>query len=244
MKGLKINALRFNESSDFHSQDCVNKLDYISCGLLDYDVKTYGYSARLDLDFSNVSFIVRGSGFDCNNGKTVVIDPVDNRSNRFTYQGGETFRLVGKPGSGLLTCNVAGDDFFVCPADCRACSYCQEEQGNIAFINHKSPHRHAILPEKTKGKGKYVPLNLEYNVNIAIGNSKIPGDTAILNMGDALTCPSKKRGLCKVPGDCYARKPERVYPKCLPSRRRAKKYWLSNSARTILSNILVALKLK
>lgn len=60
----QVNKLRFNESGDFYGQECVKKLNTIAGALLDLGVRTYGYSARQDLDFHNTCFTVRGSGFD------------------------------------------------------------------------------------------------------------------------------------------------------------------------------------
>ena len=39
-----------------------------------FNIITYGYTARKDLDFSNVNFIIKGSNFSLPNGKTIVID--------------------------------------------------------------------------------------------------------------------------------------------------------------------------
>jgi len=63
-KRIKVDAFRFNESGDFWSQECIKKLSeiahYLKIGL---DIITYGYTARKDLDFSNVCFFVLGSNF-------------------------------------------------------------------------------------------------------------------------------------------------------------------------------------
>jgi len=61
-KNHNVDAFRFNESGDFHSQDCVEKLDYVARHLSDrLGIITYGYTARNDLDFSSVGFVVRNS---------------------------------------------------------------------------------------------------------------------------------------------------------------------------------------
>ena len=75
----------------------------------------------------------------------------------------------------------------------------------------------------------------EHNgLKVKRGNSKIDIDTLILNMGSATDCPSKKLGLCKVCGICYAMKPERMYPGCLPYRRSQEKYWKTHNATQII----------
>jgi hypothetical protein len=77
----------------------------------------------------------------------------------------------------------------------------------------------------------------------SIGNHKIGTDTLIFNMGPALTCPSRARGLCQVPaGRCYAMKAERQYPQVIPYRRAQTLYWARSSALKISADILEALK--
>lgn len=56
-------------------------------------------------------------------------------------------------------------------------------------------------------------------LKVSKGNKKIGNDTLIINITSATDCPSKKLGLCKHPGKCYAMKAERQYPACLPYRR-------------------------
>ena len=110
-KRNKINLFRFNESGDFYSQQCITKLNYIAERLLaEFGITTYGYTARKDLDFSNASFLVKGSGHDSgNNGKTIVIRTIDD-----------------------LPC-----DYSACIGDCKVCSMCsQHDSKNIAFVKH------------------------------------------------------------------------------------------------------------
>jgi len=110
-KRIKPTLFRFNESGDFHSQECIEKLDFIAEYLLEYfGIVTYGYTSRKDLNFDNASFIVKGSDNDSgNHGKTVAI---------------------GK-NSGVA------NGFMVCPGDCKICSMCSAEKPfNIAFIKH------------------------------------------------------------------------------------------------------------
>lgn len=107
-----IRHFRFNESGDFHNQDCIDKLSEIATFLLlNKRIITYGYSARGDLDFSNATFFCKSSGHcNGNHGQTVVFDPA-----------------VEQP----------PDGFFVCPGDCRSCTACKiSTKLNIAFKKH------------------------------------------------------------------------------------------------------------
>ena len=110
-KRKKPTLFRFNESGDFYGQACVHKLDVIACFLKEkYGIVTYGYTARKDLDFSSVSFLVKGSDNTAgNNGQTSVIT-----SKKELEKG-----------------------WFLCPADCKKCSMCSKANGkNIAFKKH------------------------------------------------------------------------------------------------------------
>lgn len=100
--------LRFNESGDFASQACVEKLSSIAAALQEEGIVSYGFTARDDLDFSGATFLVKGSGHDRgNNGRSVVIGP-------------------GDPVPEGLT---------LCPEDCRACDLCMcANRVDIAFI--------------------------------------------------------------------------------------------------------------
>lgn len=110
--GLRL--FRFNESGDFWSQDCVDKLSEIAkyikikCGII-----TYGYTARYDLDFSKASFNVRISHPTIQKegtlgNTTVILRPED-----------------------------APKGYYLCLGDCRICSKCASGIfGNIAFKYH------------------------------------------------------------------------------------------------------------
>ncbi len=106
----KVKYFRYNESGDFHTQWCVKKLDKIAKVLKELGITTYGYSARRDLDFSNVSFLVKGSDHEGgNNGKSIVI---------------------GKK-------EEVPKGYKVCPGDCRTCNYCKVSKTiNVAFRKH------------------------------------------------------------------------------------------------------------
>jgi hypothetical protein len=63
-----IKYLRISESGDFKNQSDVNKLSEIA-NLLKGKLKVYTYTARKDLDFSNISdnLVINGSGFMIHN---------------------------------------------------------------------------------------------------------------------------------------------------------------------------------
>ena len=111
----RLKYFRFNEAGDFWSQTCVSKLDAIATMLKEeYSLLTYGYTARTDLDFSNVSFLVKGSNNDNgNNVKTMVIEHIEDKPK----------------------------DFVKCPysktVTCRNCNFCKSDKKlNIAFLLH------------------------------------------------------------------------------------------------------------
>lgn len=67
-KYKKITHLRFNEACDFFEQSCVDKAEKIAVELLNYDIITYCYTARKDLNFSKCTALtVNGSGFMVHN---------------------------------------------------------------------------------------------------------------------------------------------------------------------------------
>jgi hypothetical protein len=101
--------LRFNESGDFGSQACVDKLSFIARALKDAaGITTYGFTARDDLDFSRAAFLVKGSGHDRgNNGRCVVVGAAD----------------------------AVPDGHVLCIEDCRVCDICKcDSKVDIAFI--------------------------------------------------------------------------------------------------------------
>lgn len=106
------NYFRYNESGDFHSQNCIEKLSYIADGLkCKFDIITYGFSARKDLDFSKAKFLCKGSGFKANNGMSIVI----------------------------LKDDKLPSSFIECPAtECKnTCNLCKiNHEYNIAFRKH------------------------------------------------------------------------------------------------------------
>jgi len=83
-------------------------------------------------------------------------------------------------------------------------------------------------------------------LELKFGNHKLGDDTAILNMGTAVECPSRKLGLCKVVDDgikCYAEKAEVQYPNTVPAaRKRQEKYWKTTEASKIATDIIAKIK--
>lgn len=104
--------LRLNEAGDFYSQKCIDKAENLASFLFEkYNIITYTYSARKDLDFTACKFLlVKSSGYNnTNNGKTMVV-----------LKGQE------KPA-----------DFIYCPGSCKKCSLCSSDKAvNIAFKVH------------------------------------------------------------------------------------------------------------
>lgn len=70
---------------------------------------------------------------------------------------------------------------------------------------------------------------LEYS----LGNTKVP--FPIVNFCAARECPSRKLGMCQCADRCYADKAERVYPGCLPFRRRQEEWWRAASVKDVLA---------
>lgn len=103
-----VKYLRVSESGDFRSQKDLDKLSRIA-DLLKGVVKVYAYTARKDLDFSNVSgnLVINGSSFMVHNNFEAV------------------------PG------DVYESKDIKCPGDCKICSRCTVARGaNIYVKNH------------------------------------------------------------------------------------------------------------
>ena len=117
-----VKYFRFNEAGDFWSQDCVDKLDIIAKVLKQLGITTYGYTARTDLDFTDVAFLVKGSGHDNSNNGVCIAHPM-------TEDEAKALRFK--------TITIDGIDFKVCPEDCSICGMCKKDNGlNIAIPMH------------------------------------------------------------------------------------------------------------
>lgn len=111
-----IKYLRFSEAGDFYSQADVYKLSFVARRLKKaFGIVTYGYTARMDLNFKNVAFLVKGSSWDGKNGMSIV---------RKINHGQSTY--------------IENDRTFkVCPGDCRSCFFCKRNnKTNIAIPKH------------------------------------------------------------------------------------------------------------
>ena len=108
-KKTTIKYLRFSESGDFKSQADVDKLSAIAEELKDI-VVVYTYTARKDLDYTNISenLVVNGSGFMVSNNFYII-----------NKKGDETAKSL------------------VCNGSCIECRLCKMAKGrNIAVIKH------------------------------------------------------------------------------------------------------------
>jgi len=106
-KTSKIKYFRFNEAGDFSTQKDVDKLSKIALTLKkEYGIVTYGYTARKDLDFSSVNFIVNGSSFMAHNN----------------------FKYIPKD-------HPTDMSLPVCPGSCKTCNLCKENNGLTIQIN-------------------------------------------------------------------------------------------------------------
>lgn len=111
----RVKYLRFNESGDFYSQDCIKKLSVIALYLKEhYGIITYGYSARSDLDFTNVFFNVKGSDHSQGNGQCIA-------------------RKIKK---GVKQYHENNKTYFACPGNCRNCKLCKTTAFNVVIRLH------------------------------------------------------------------------------------------------------------
>jgi len=103
-------ALRVNESGDFHSQACVDKVEKIARILKRNGIKTYMYTSRSDLDFSKVrDAVIHGSGFTKPGIKGI-------------------FKIIPNKKA-----KVKG--FSLCKGDCGICGLCQKFS-NVCVVKH------------------------------------------------------------------------------------------------------------
>ena len=94
-------TLRFSEAGDFRTQADVDKMELIATLLSGEGIACYTYTARSDLDYSKVRYLVINfSGFSAKTagryGTYAAVEDVDDRS----------------------------DNFGVCPCDCTKCRRC------------------------------------------------------------------------------------------------------------------------
>lgn len=109
-RGKATKYFRFNEAGDFWDQADVKKLSAVAQKLKNFNIVTYGFTARDDLDFSDVNFLVKGSGHNKgNNGTSVILEKND----------------------------PVPEGYKLCPGNCRNCRFCMVDNNlNIAFRKH------------------------------------------------------------------------------------------------------------
>ena len=105
-----IKYLRVSESGDFKTQGDINKLSFIA-DLLKGIVKVYVYTARLDLDFSQISdnLVVNCSGFELPN------------TNSFNIKNKSDFDQLPK-------------GVFKCIGDCNKCNLCNKKHNKTVYV--------------------------------------------------------------------------------------------------------------
>lgn len=102
----KFDTLRFNEAGDFHTQKCVDKAEKIATSLKQNNIKTYTYTSRSDLNFSNIkNLIILGSGFT-KDGISGI------------------FKMIQKSES-------IPEGFQLCPMNCKICKRCLNGQNTV-----------------------------------------------------------------------------------------------------------------
>ena len=107
----KINSydsVRFDESGDFWSQECVDKMQAIAKDLKSLGITTYCYTARSDLDFSKCEDLhIMGSGFNVHGQFKVINSEADHDKS-----------------------------VPLCPGDCKICDLCKHYNGTIEVVAH------------------------------------------------------------------------------------------------------------
>ncbi len=100
----KARYLRFSECGDFKSQADIDKMDIIARIIKPYGLVTYGYTARLDLDYSKVeNMIVNGTGFMIAN-RIQLVEEYDNSMQ------------------------------LQCHSNCHTCNYCKTAGNKIIYF--------------------------------------------------------------------------------------------------------------
>jgi len=115
-KRTKVNALRVNESGDFYTQADVDKLSEIAELLMTQGVKVYVYTARRDLDFSQVHYNLNVMG-----------SFITAEQNISAFIGVKGAKEMAKKMRGIYRKTA------VCPGDCTKCSLCQVVKSTVVF---------------------------------------------------------------------------------------------------------------
>jgi hypothetical protein len=119
-KRTKITAFRIGVSGDFRHQPDLDKAENLAAHLKEQGIVTYVYTARSDLDFSEIQhLVVNGSGFMAHNRFQVA------------------YSLEKNPDGGWLATDKNGNKVScnaVCAGDCRKCSLCQQKGGAVIAV--------------------------------------------------------------------------------------------------------------
>jgi hypothetical protein len=106
-----FDSLRFSESGDFWSQDCVDKVETIARILKPYGIVTYGYTSRSDLSYKRLKALkLSGSDFKT---KGVV----------------NIFKII-------QTKEDKPKGYGLCPMDCHICTRCRKSGIKTAVLSH------------------------------------------------------------------------------------------------------------
>lgn len=115
---------RYNQVHDFKSQACVDKLNEIA-RLTPHTIH-FGYTARTDLDFSGVNFIVRFSGKldrSQGNGSTFVVNSISEAKAKASE--------LGLSRNEWLVCGTKGTTKGKCA---KGCKVCRKKEFKVVFI--------------------------------------------------------------------------------------------------------------
>lgn len=118
-----IKYLRFSEAGDFKDIESMRKLDDVALYLKEtYGIVTYGYTARVDIDYTfQVAICKKSYGFS--------VPPIGVQD--------VTIVRESKEISGTVTTSIQGRGYYVCPmTTCEGCLYCKASGTNVVFPLH------------------------------------------------------------------------------------------------------------
>lgn len=133
MFGKKI--VRFQESGDFRYQSDINKLIAICKILNQFGIKVYTYSARIDLDFSELKnvctiHISNSKQASKHNLPYTRIMKVKGFCRLKPIEKKNVWKKLVK------SVNKNGKNEILCPMDCTTCKACLSFKYNVVFIGH------------------------------------------------------------------------------------------------------------
>jgi hypothetical protein len=112
LKEVPWTKLRFNEAGDFRGQACLDKAEKIATYLSRFGIRTYCYTHRSDLNFSNI--------------KNLVVT-------------GSNFKKDGVTSTFVMVEDVVKDrhkGWSVCGGSCKVCDRCSRKGQNIVVKRH------------------------------------------------------------------------------------------------------------